>query len=68
MDLALPAGFEGDPARPRAPPGHECVRCGQHPVFGMAPIGSRILTVLGCIACRLRWVLEPYDVNNCNNT
>ena len=68
MDRALPAGFEADPSRPRAPPGHECDKCGRPAVYGMVPVGQRVLTVLGCVACRFRWILEPYDVNNSNNT
>lgn len=55
MEEALPDGFDQDPTRGRAGD-YKCPRCQRIPVYGVKPLEKRLLMVLGCTHCKLRWV------------
>ena len=55
IEEALPKGYEQDPTRGRTGD-YECPRCSRVPVYGIKPLDNKLLIVLGCTYCKLRWV------------
>ena len=58
IEEALPDGFYNDPTRGRAGD-YKCPRCSRVPVFGNKTLESKLLLVLGCTHCKLRWIARP---------